>query len=61
VAPAISTRQIGIRNGPRRDQRSFLDTGFIIFVGGLGSHLGGCRVIGLGLAAMTNIAARKAD
>jgi hypothetical protein len=61
VAPGISTRQIGIRNGPRRDQRSFLDTGFIIFVGCLGSHLGGCRVIGLGLAAMTNIAARKAD
>jgi len=38
-----------------------LDTGFINLAWGLGSDLGGCRVIGLGLAAMTNIAVRGAD
>ena len=35
--------------------------GFIILAGCLGSHLGGCRVIGLGLVAMTNNAVREAD
>ena len=58
MAPAIATRQIGIRNGPRPDQRSFLDTGLIILAGCLGSHLGGCRVISLSLAAVTNTAVR---
>jgi hypothetical protein len=50
-----------MRGGLRSDQRSFLDTGFIIIAGCLGSHLGGCRVIGLGLAAMMISAIRATD
>jgi hypothetical protein len=53
VAPASATRQVGIRSGLRPDQKSFLDIGSIIVAGCLGSHLGGCRVTGFSLAAVT--------
>jgi hypothetical protein len=33
-----------------------LDTGSIVLAGSLGSALGGCRIVGLGLVAVTNTA-----
>ena len=52
AAPAIAIQQVDIRSRLCFDQRSFLDTGSVVRTGSLGSHLGGCRIIGLGLAAV---------